>query len=69
LLAEVVVEEAKVVVTQPNTRSNVKVAKLQTFNGEVSKILSFLVAYKLYIRMRMRDVAVEEHMQWVLSYI
>ena len=69
MLAEEVVEEAKVVVTQPNTRSNVKAAKPQTFNGEMSKILGFLVAYKLYIRMRIKDAAVEEYIQWVLSYI
>jgi len=48
------------VVLRLNTRSNVKVAKLQTFNGEVSKILGFLAAYKFYIRIRMRDVLVGE---------
>ena len=45
-----------------NTRSNVEVIKLQTFNGEVSKVLDFLAVCKLYIRMRMRDVLVEEQM-------
>ena len=45
---------------RPNTRSNVEVAKPQTFNREVCKVSSFLMAYKLYIRMRMREMLVEK---------
>jgi len=33
-------------VPQPNTRSNVKVAKLQTFNKETRKVLGFLMIYR-----------------------
>jgi len=40
--------------------SNIKVAKPQTFNREVSKVSSFLMACKLYLRMRMREVSVEK---------
>ena len=46
----------------PNTGSNVEVAKPQTFNGEASKISRFLIAYKLYIRMRISEVVIKEQM-------
>lgn len=59
----------KLVVSQPNTELNVEVVKLQTFNGAANKILGFLIVYRLYIRVRMRDVAVEEQIQWVFSYV
>ena len=29
----------------------------------------FIPAYKLYIQMRIREVSVEEQIQWVLSYM
>jgi len=45
---------------RPNTRLNIEVAKSQTFNGEASKVSGFLIVYKLCIRIRIRDVAVEE---------
>ena len=50
-------------------RSNTKVAKPRVFNGTTSKVSDFVSAYKLYIRMKMREVAVEEQIQWILSYI
>ena len=31
--------------------------------------MRFLTAYKLFIRMRIRDIMVEEQIQWVLSYV
>ena len=37
-----------------------KVAKLQTFDGTPSKVSGFVGAYKLYIKMRLRDIPVEE---------
>jgi len=50
-------------------RSNVEVAKLPIFNGEASRVGGFIMAYILYLRMRMREVTVEEQIQWVLSYV
>ena len=51
----------KLIVSQPNTESNVEVVKLQMFNGAANKILGFLIVYRLYIRMRrMRDTEVKE---------
>jgi len=37
-----------------------EVAKLQTFNGTLSKVSRFLSVCKLYIRMRLRESSVEE---------
>ena len=54
---------------RPNTRSNIKVAKPQIFNRKARKISGFLIAYKLYIRIRMRNVIVEKQILWILSYI
>jgi len=46
-----------------------KVAKPQTFDGTPSKVSRFVEACKLYIRMRLRDLPVEEQIKWVLSYV
>ena len=51
---------ATVEITKPNTSSNVEVIKLQTFNEDMSKVLGFLIACRLYIRMRIREAVVEE---------
>jgi len=45
---------------RPNTKSNVKVAKPQIFNRKAGKVSGFLIAYKLYIRMRIRDVIMKK---------
>ena len=37
-----------------------KVVRLQIFNKISVKVSRFVIAYKLYIRMKMREVAVEE---------
>ena len=46
-----------------NTRSNIKVAKSQMFNGKASKVLDFLTSCRPYIRMKMRKVMVEKQIQ------
>ena len=63
------VDAAAVEIFQPNKGSNVEVAKLQTFNGKVGIFLGFLMAYRLYIGIRIRKVVVEEQIQWILSYV
>jgi len=50
----------RVVTSRPNVRSNIEVAKLPTFNREASRVSGFLMAYRLYIKIKMRDVIVEE---------
>ena len=53
------------------TRSNtqVEVVKPQKFNESSKKVAGFIIACKLYIRMKMRGVTVEEQIQWVLLYV
>jgi len=48
---------------KPNTGSNIEVAKSPIFNRDASKVLEFIIAYRLYIRMRMKDISVEEQIQ------
>jgi len=45
------------------------VAKPQIFNGEIGNVLGFLTAYRLFIRIRIRNDSVEEQIQWMLSYV
>ena len=47
----------------------VEVVKPQIFDGTLSKVAGFITAYKLYIRMRLREELVEEQVQWILFYV
>ena len=48
---------------------NIKVAKPQVFDGILSKVLGFVMAYKLYLKMKMNRTALEEQIQLILSYM
>jgi len=46
-----------------------EVTRLQVFDGTSSKITGFIMTYKLYIKIKMREAVVEKQIQWVLSYV
>ena len=54
---------------KPNIRSNIEVAKPPVFNREASRVESFIIIYRLYLRMKIREAIVEEQIQWILSYV
>ena len=47
-------------IERSNTRSNIEVAKLPVFNREAGRVGGFIMACRLYLRMRIRGATVEE---------
>ena len=58
VIREIGVEVAEI--SRLSTRSNIEVAIPQTFNGDSEKVSEFVIASKLYLRMRMRETTVKE---------
>jgi len=50
-----------------NIGPQMEVVKPAIFNGEAGRVGGFVI--RLYLRMKMRKVTVEEQVQWVLSYV
>jgi len=49
--------------------SQMEMAKPAIFNSEAGRVEGFVITCRLYLRMKMREVTVEEQVQWVLSYM
>jgi len=45
------------------------VAKPAIFNGKAGKVGGFIIACRLFLRMKLRGTSVEEQVQWVLLYV
>ena len=68
IIAQVgLIREEAVAFARPNIQ--IKVARPQVFDRSSRKMVRFIIVCKLYIRIKMRRVVVEEQIQWVLSYI
>jgi len=52
--------EVEAMILKLNTRSNIKVAKLPTFNKNATNVLGFIMACRLHIKIRIRNVSVEK---------
>ena len=52
-----------------NVGFHMEVAKPAIFNGEVGRVGGFIMACRLYIKMKLRGNTMEEQMQWVLTYV
>ena len=46
-----------------------KVAKLAIFNRKTEKVREFIMACRLFLKMKLRGAMVEKQVQWVLSYV
>ena len=56
-------------VAEVNRGYQMEVAKPAIFSGEAGKAGGFIIACRLYLRIKIREATVEEQVQWVLSYV
>jgi len=59
----IITERERVAVERFNTDSNIEMAKPLIFTREARSIVRFITIYKLFLRMKIREVVVEEQIQ------
>jgi len=69
LLAAVGGTETGGAATKSNLGSHIEMAKPAIFNGEARRVGGFVIAYRSYLRIKMKEGTVEEQIIWVLSYV
>ena len=55
--------------TGSNMGSHMEVAKPAIFSREAGRVGGFIMACRLYIKMRLKENTVEEQVQWILTYV
>jgi len=55
--------------TESNMGPHMEVAKPAIFNGKAGKVGGFIMACRLFLRIKLREATVEEQIQWILSYV
>ena len=43
-----------------NTGSNIEMAKPSVFSGKASRVAGFIIVYKLFLKMKIREITIEE---------
>ena len=56
-------------ITGSNIGPHIEVAKPAISNGEAGRVGGFVTMCKLYLRMKMREVTVEEQVFWILLHV
>jgi len=54
--------EKEMIIPRSNTRFNSEVAKPPLFDREASKVVESIIAYRLYIKIEIMNVAIKEQM-------
>ena len=55
-----VIREEEEVTEESNIRSNIEVVKPLVFNGKAKKVRSFIIVCRLYLRIKIRRIIVED---------
>jgi len=69
MLQAIIVGRGRTAAKGSITGPNIEMAKLPVFSKKTSRVAKFIITYKLFLRMKIRGVAVEKQIQWVLLYV